>query len=148
MFLSAKTLQLLFEMDASVDQKAALLSSILADEEAMTLQRPRARPPAPPAPAERVWVYVMGSDYPDDPLVKVGISKHPNHRMTTLERERPGANLYLAHTEGPFSRAAAAEIERQAHRRLAESCDRGEWFLCGEAAAIAAVVASRAEAGH
>lgn len=83
----------------------------------------------PQAP-ERVWVYVMGVDHPDDNLVKVGISKHPNHRRETLEKER-GLNLYVAHTEGPFTRSLASEIERQAHTMLAELRERGEWFLCG-----------------
>lgn len=79
---------------------------------------------------ERVWVYVMGVDHPDDQLVKVGISKHPNYRRETLQKER-GLNLYVAHTEGPYSRSQAAEIERTAHAMLSETRERGEWFLCG-----------------
>lgn len=95
-------------------------------------------PAAKPREEERVWVYVMGVDHPDDELVKVGISKHPNYRRETLEKER-GLNLYVAHTEGPYSRAEAAEIESNAHRMLAASRERGEWFLCGVEKAVETV---------
>jgi hypothetical protein len=96
------------------------------------------RPARATPPDEAVWVYVIGVDHPGDDLVKVGISKHPNFRLLTLESER-GYNLYLAHTEGPFTRLAAALIERQAHSALASERERGEWFLCGADRAIETV---------
>lgn len=94
---------------------------------------------APDFSVERVWVYVMGVDHADDDaLVKVGISKHPNYRLLTLAKER-GLNLYLAHTEGPFSRARATEIESAAHQLLEADRERGEWFTCGAPKAIEVV---------
>jgi hypothetical protein len=96
--------------------------------EAVRLATPLRSPPA--EQSEEVWVYVIGLDSPDDDLVKVGISKHPNYRRMTLEKERR-LNLYVAHTEGPFSRSVAASIERRAHDALSPLRERGEWFLCG-----------------
>lgn len=90
---------------------------------------------AAPAGEERVWVYVIGVDHPGDVLVKVGVSKHPNFRLSTLEKER-GYNLYLAHTEGPFSRPDAMRVERKAHEELVAHREVGEWFLCGADRAI------------
>lgn len=100
---------------------------------------PRRSPPRPD-PNEKVWVYVFAVDHPDDFLVKVGISKHPNYRMLTLEKER-GFNLYVAHTEGPFTRQGAVAVERRAHEVLAAQRETGEWFLCGADRAIEVVQA-------
>lgn len=121
----------------------ALIAAIERIEAAALIERAGAKPMraqdiSPQPPEERVWVYVMGEDYPDSPLVKVGISKHPNHRLNTLAREQ-GRNLYIAHTEGPYSRSMAAEIERNAHALLVAHRERGEWFLCGVDEATARV---------
>jgi hypothetical protein len=99
-----------------------------------TAERKRAR--------DRVWVYVIAVDHPGGRLVKVGISQHPNFRLATLERER-GHNLFLAHTEGPFSRAEAVAIERRAHKALWPEREIGEWFLCGSERATEAVKHAR-----
>lgn len=87
---------------------------------------------------ERVWVYVMAEDYPDSDLVKVGISQHPNYRRLVLEKEE-ARNLYVAHTEGPFLRATAYDIEQRSHGCLEEFHSRGEWFVCGVDRAIEAI---------
>lgn len=93
-----------------------------------------------PLPAEKVYVYVIAVDHPGDVLVKVGISKHPNFRLNTLEKER-GYNLYLAHLEGPFTRVLAATVERKAHDALSDQREKGEWFLCGARRAAQVVMA-------
>ena len=93
---------------------------------------------------EKVWVYVMAVDDPGDRLIKVGISKHPNFRLHVLEKER-GYDLYLAHTEGPFTRPSAARIERLAHEALRNDRERGEWFTCGVERAAKVVSSAAAE---
>lgn len=92
-----------------------------------------------------VWVYVMAVDQPQVNYCKVGISKHPHFRRETLERER-AVNLYIAHAVGPFMRAHATNIERQAHAALEARREIGEWFRCAAQEAIEAVNASAASA--
>lgn len=91
-------------------------------------------------PEERVWVYVIEVQHPGDVLVKVGISKHPELRLAALEKQR-GYNLFLTHTEGPFSRRAARAFEAKAHDILASQREQGEWFLCGAERAVEVVQA-------
>lgn len=173
MFLSDKTMRLILESGSPTEQMVELLRSLDADWNAATGKdhdraisfaancleggvAPDAILPAvtalratwdeaPSAPLEeRVWVYVLAVDHPDDSLVKVGISKHPNYRCQTLEKER-GLNLYVAHTVGPYSRGRALAIEQEAHRKLAITRQAGEWFVCGVEMAKEAVEAVAAE---
>jgi hypothetical protein len=115
---------------AGMPHDAIVVAVAAMEVEMAAAPRPPPQPRAIPVPDESVWVYVIAVDHPGDVLVKVGISKHPRFRMSTLEKER-GYNLYLAHTEGPFSRSDATAVERQAHHVLADERERGEWFLCG-----------------
>lgn len=79
---------------------------------------------------EAVWVYVMAVDHPNAaPLVKIGISQHPETRLATLERDHR-RNLFLAATFGPFSRSRALDIEKSAHFTLNDLNESGEWFWC------------------
>lgn len=94
-------------------------------------------------PDDQVWVYVIEVEHPGDTLVKVGISKHPHLRLATLEKER-GYNLYLTHTEGPFSRTTARAVEAKAHGMLSSQREKGEWFLCGAERAVDVVQACAA----
>jgi len=89
-------------------------------------------------PNENVWVYVMEVETPDDPLVKVGISKHPAWRKHELEKIR-GLDLRIAHKAGPYFRPVALDIERRAHKRMAHMQESGEWFMTGSALAAAVV---------
>lgn len=118
-----------------------LVCAVEALEHAREPQAPRRAT----ANDERVWIYVIAVDHPDTDLSKVGVSQHPEHRRATLERER-GWNLYLAHTEGPFSRSQAVAIERLAHQSLADIREKGEWFWCSADEAISTVKACRGEA--
>lgn len=86
-----------------------------------------------------VSVYVIHEDYPGSPLVKVGVSKHPDQRCLTLQREHE-RNLYVASVTRGYGRSDAMAIERRAHLMLAEWCVGGEWFDCGLWLAKAAVV--------
>jgi len=88
-----------------------------------------------PVNDDHVWVYVMAEDQKDSDLIKVGISKHPEYRRLTLEKERR-LNLHIAHTEGPYTRPQALSIERIAHNMLSSHREHGEWFLCGAERAI------------
>ena len=85
------------------------------------------------SPANR-HVYVIG---PPVGLQKVGIATDPKQRLATLQTACPfDLFLHLA-VAVPFGEAHA--IERQAHRLLARSCVRNEWFETTAKEAIAAV---------
>ncbi len=94
-----------------------------------------------PSPPNR-YVYVIG---PPVGLQKVGIATDPKQRLATLQTACPfDLFLHLA-VAVPFGEAHA--IERAAHRLLARSCVRNEWFEATAAEAIQAVqtaVAGRA----
>ncbi len=84
-------------------------------------------------PANR-FVYVIG---PPIGLQKVGIATDPKQRLATLQTACPfDLFLHLA-VAVPFGEAHV--IERAAHRLLARSCVRNEWFEATAAEAIAAV---------
>ena len=86
-----------------------------------------------PPPPNR-FVYVIG---PPVGLQKVGIATDPKQRLATLQTACPfDLFLHLA-VAVPFGEAHA--IERAAHRLLARSCVRNEWFEATTAQAIAAV---------
>ena len=86
-----------------------------------------------PPPPHR-YIYVVG---PAVGLQKVGIATAPKQRLATLQTAVPfDLHLYLA-VAVPFHEAHA--IERRAHRLLARSCVRNEWFEATPAKAIAAV---------
>ena len=86
-----------------------------------------------PPPPHR-YVYVIG---PTQGLQKVGIATDPKQRLATLQTAVPfDLHLHLA-VAVPFHEAHA--IERGAHRLLARSCVRNEWFETSPADAIAAV---------
>ncbi len=82
-----------------------------------------------PGPIE-VAVYVLGEAYPDSELVKVGISRHPEQRCATLQREKQ-RNLFIAHRTICYSRSEAFRIESLSHARLGNFALGGEWFSCG-----------------
>ncbi len=84
-------------------------------------------------PANR-FVYVIG---PPVGLQKVGLATDPKQRLATLQTACPfDLFLHLA-VAVPFAEARA--IERTAHRLLARSCVRNEWFETTAKEAIAAV---------
>ena len=86
-----------------------------------------------PPPANR-YVYVIG---PPVGLQKVGIATDPKQRLATLQTACPfDLFLHLA-VAVPFGEAHA--IERRAHRLLARSCVRNEWFETTRDEAIKAV---------
>ncbi len=86
-----------------------------------------------PPPPHR-YIYVIG---PSQGLQKVGIATDPKQRLATLQTAVPfDLHLHLA-VAVPFHEAHA--IERRAHRLLARSCVRNEWFETTPAEAIAAV---------
>jgi hypothetical protein len=75
-------------------------------------------------------------------LQKVGIATDPRQRLATLQTACP-FDLFLHKAIAvPFAEAPA--IERQAHRLLARSCVRNEWFETTATEAIAAVQAAAA----
>ncbi len=89
-----------------------------------------------PTPAHR-FVYVIG---PHVGLQKVGIATDPKQRLATLQTACP-FDLYLHLAVAvPFGEAHA--IERGAHRHLARSCVRNEWFEATPKEAIEAVEAA------
>ena len=91
-----------------------------------------------PPPPHR-YVYVIG---PSQGLQKVGIATDPKQRLATLQTAVPfDLHLHLA-VAVPFHEAHA--IERRAHRLLARSCVRNEWFEATPAEAIAAVQSATA----
>ena len=91
-----------------------------------------------PSPPHR-YVYVIG---PNQGLQKVGIATDPKQRLATLQTAVPfDLHLHLA-AAVPFHEAHA--IERRAHRLLARSCVRNEWFEATPAEAIAAVQSATA----
>ncbi len=80
------------------------------------------------------YLYVIG---PSQGLQKVGIATEPKQRLATLQTAVPfDLHLHLA-VAVPFHEAHA--VERRAHRLLARSCVRNEWFETTPAEAIAAV---------
>ena len=86
-----------------------------------------------PPPPHR-YVYVVG---PLTGLQKVGIATDPKQRLATLQTAVPfDLHLHLA-VAVPFHEAHT--IKRRAHRLLARSCVRNEWFETTPADAIAAV---------
>ncbi len=86
-----------------------------------------------PPPPNR-FVYVIG---PPVGLQKVGIATDPKQRLATLQTACPfDLFLHLA-VAVPFGEAHV--IERAAHRLLARSCVRNEWFEATAAEAIQAV---------
>jgi hypothetical protein len=90
------------------------------------------------APQHR-HVYVIG---PPVGLQKVGLATDPKQRLATLQTACPfDLFLHLA-VAVPFAEAHA--IERRAHRLLARSCVRNEWFEVSPADAIAAVKSAAA----
>ncbi len=97
-------------------------------------------------PPTNRYVYVIG---PLVGLQKVGIATDPRQRLATLQTACPfDLSLHLA-VAVPFGEAHA--IERRAHRLLARSCVRNEWFETTAKEAIAAVqtaVAGRARAAQ
>ncbi len=86
-----------------------------------------------PVPPHR-HIYVIG---PLIGLQKVGIATDPRQRLATLQTACPfDLFLHLA-VAVPFEEAHA--IERRAHRLLARSCIRNEWFEATREEAIQAV---------
>ena len=86
----------------------------------------------PPPPHRHI--YVIG---PTVGLQKVGIAPDPRQRLATLQTACPfDLFLHLA-VAVPFGDAHA--IERRAHRLLARSCVRNEWFEATREEAIHAV---------
>ncbi len=86
------------------------------------------------APPANRFVYVIG---PPVGLQKVGIATDPRQRLATLQTACPfDLFLHLA-VAVPFGEAHA--IERRAHRLLARSCVRNEWFETTREEAIGAV---------
>ena len=91
-----------------------------------------------PPPPHR-YVYVIG---PPIGLQKVGIATDPKQRLAAFQTAVPfDLHLHLA-IPVPFHEAHA--IERRAHRLLARSCVRNEWFETTPADAIAAVKSATA----
>lgn len=93
-----------------------------------------------PAPTHR-FIYVIG---PAVGLQKVGIATDPRMRLATLQTACP-FDLTL-HVAIPIPFGEAHAIERRAHRALARSCVRNEWFEATPAEAINAVRAAVAPA--
>ena len=86
-----------------------------------------------PPPPHR-YVYVIG---PPIGLQKVGIATDPRQRLAAFQTAVPfDLHLHLA-IAVPFHEAHA--IERRAHRLLARTCVRNEWFDVTPPEAIAAV---------
>ena len=91
-----------------------------------------------PPPPHR-FVYIIG---PAQGLQKVGIATDPKQRLATFQTAVPfDLHLHLA-VAVPFHDAHA--IERRAHRLLARSCVRNEWFETTPQEAIAAVKSATA----
>ncbi len=83
------------------------------------------------------FVYVIG---PPIGLQKVGIATDPKQRLATLQTACP-FDLFL-HLAAAVPFGEAHTIERRAHRALAKSCVRNEWFEATPAEAMAAVQAA------
>ncbi len=93
----------------------------------------------PPSTAPHRYIYVIG---PTVGLQKVGIATDPKQRLATLQTAVPfDLHLHLA-VAVPFHEAHA--IERRAHRLLARSCVRNEWFETTPQEAIEAVKSATA----
>jgi hypothetical protein len=88
---------------------------------------------ARPKPAHR-FIYVIG---PAVGLQKVGIATDPRSRLATLQTACPFDLVLHVAIPVPFGEAHA--IERRAHRALARSCVRNEWFEATPVEAVAAV---------
>jgi hypothetical protein len=99
-----------------------------------------------PGPLAR-FIYVIG---PQQGLQKVGLATDPQLRLAALRTASPfDLQIHVA-VQVPF--AEAHTIERRAHRLLARSRVRSEWFQTSPGEAIAAVhlaaAPSLARAGH
>lgn len=91
-----------------------------------------------PTPTHR-HIYVIG---PPIGLQKVGLATDPRARLAALQTACPFDLLLHLAVAVPFGEAHA--IERRAHRLLARSCVRNEWFDTTPAEAIAAVQSAAA----
>ena len=91
-----------------------------------------------PLPPHR-HIYVIG---PPVGLQKVGIATDPRQRLATLQTACPFDLFLHMAVAVPFEDAHT--IERRAHRLLARSCIRNEWFEATPAEAIAAVQSATA----
>ena len=91
-----------------------------------------------PPPPNR-YIYVVG---PQVGLQKVGLATDPRSRLATLQTACPFDLFLHIAVAVPFGDAHA--IERGAHRLLARSCVRNEWFEATPAEAIAAVKSAAA----
>lgn len=86
-----------------------------------------------------VFLYVLEADR----WVKVGIARDPHNRLAQVAGHCPLPVSIIALRSVPYERAGRAE--RLAHRLLAASHHRGEWFTCSHEEAIQAIsVASKA----
>jgi hypothetical protein len=93
-----------------------------------------------PQPLNR-YIYVIG---PQQGLQKVGLATDPQTRLAALQTASPfNLQIHVA-VQVPF--AEAHTIERRAHRLLARSRIRSEWFQTSPGEAIAAVHAAAAPA--
>ena len=86
------------------------------------------------SPPPNRYVYVIG---PLVGLQKVGLATDPKQRLATLQTACPFDLFLHLSVAVPFEEAHA--IERRAHRLLARSCVRNEWFETTPAEAMAAV---------
>lgn len=87
-----------------------------------------------PPPIVR-YVYVIG---PMDGLQKVGMAIDPKSRLAALQTASPAGLMVHAAIAVPFG--AAPDGKQQAHRLLARSCVRNEWFQTTPAETVAAVL--------
>lgn len=86
-----------------------------------------------PRPLAR-FIYVIG---PQQGLQKVGLATDPQARLAALQTASPFDLITHAAVAVPFREAHA--VERHAHRLLARSRVRNEWFETTPAEAVAAV---------
>lgn len=79
------------------------------------------------------YLYIMQSD---DGMVKIGVANNVELRRAQIQCGS-GHALKIISAHGPFFRSF--DIEKNIHRRLAESKKIGEWFDCGLTLAVGAV---------
>lgn len=76
----------------------------------------------------KIYVYILGLEGAN--YVKVGISRSPGARVTSIQTGNP-FTVYLDAVFGPFDKNVADRVEEISHRILSDVSARGEWFMTG-----------------
>lgn len=73
------------------------------------------------------FVYVIGSRYKDDAILKIGVSNDPEKRLKTLQTSNP-FKLRLLLLSKRFNKADAFKAEKMLHELMKDYRLNGEWF--------------------